>query len=175
MTGFSLVAAMDAQRGIGFKGDLPWHLPADMAYFKKLTTETRAPDKTNAVIMGRKTWESIPDRFRPLPNRHNVILTRQPDYDPGKGARVAGDLDQALSLIAAIESIDVIFVIGGGAVYDEAIRRKDCNRVFLTEIETRFRCDTFFPELPAEFSLASCSSEQEQKGLKFRFAEYQRI
>ena len=76
---FSLIVAMDSQNGIGKNGQLPWHLPADLKHFKEITCTVRDPKKQNVVLMGRKTWDSIPEKFRPLPGRINVVLTRHPD------------------------------------------------------------------------------------------------
>ena len=80
MIKFSLVVAMDEERGIGKQGTLAWRLPADLKHFKEITTEVKDMKKQNAVIMGRKTWESLPEKFRPLPQRLNIVVTTQPNY-----------------------------------------------------------------------------------------------
>ena len=80
MVNFSLVVAVDSNNGMGRAGALPWHLPGDMKHFKEITTRTESPDKKNVVVMGRKTWESLPGKFQPLPERINVIMTRQEDF-----------------------------------------------------------------------------------------------
>jgi dihydrofolate reductase len=77
---FAIVVAATQSRGIGYKGSLPWKLPGETAHFKKLTTQTVDPTKQNCVIMGRKTWFSIPERFRPLPNRRNIVITSNPHF-----------------------------------------------------------------------------------------------
>eukprot|EP01045_Picozoa_sp_COSAG04_P048030 COSAG04_NODE_18218_length_448_cov_1.017192_1_plen_105_part_10 len=97
---FDLVVAMDAKRGIGIEWRLPWHLPGDMAYFRSLTMATHVPRAKNAVLMGRRTWESIPERFQPLPKRRNVILTRQTDYAASE-ADVFADFESALADLEA--------------------------------------------------------------------------
>ena len=173
MIRFALVAAADSMRGIGKSGDLPWRLHGDMAFFRNLTRTTEDSGKLNAVIMGRKTWESIPPRFRPLEHRLNVILTRQDNYDPGEEALLSSSLDQARQLLARRQDVEKVFVVGGGAVYQEAIRAPGCNRVYLTEVEGEFECDTFFPELPPEFKLVSRSAPNSEKGISYRFCLYQ--
>ena len=172
MTTFSLVAALDAQRGIGAQGDLPWRLPSDMAYFKKLTKETSKTDTYNAVVMGRKTWESIPPRFRPLVGRLNVVLTRQNDYRADEGVLIAHHLDDALNLLATDTSVEHIYIVGGGAVYAEAIQHNDCASLYLTEIQETYACDTFFPVVPETFTLDTRSEIVSDNGVRFTYAKY---
>jgi dihydrofolate reductase len=158
---FSVIVAADQLGGIGRNGDLPWHLPGDLSYFRQLTTGQGA----NAVIMGRKTWESIPARFRPLKNRLNVVLSRSKPDLPAE-VWLADSLAGALRRLAAGETepaLEHIFVIGGGTVYLEALQHPSCSRVFLTRVEGTFDCDTFLPDLeplwhevphPCRFGLA---------------------
>ncbi len=127
----ALVVAHSANRVIGRDGGLPWRLPGDLRRFRELTTG-------HAVVMGRRTYESLPDAFRPLPERRNIVLSTDPAYR-ADGAEVVGDLDAALT--------GTRFVIGGGAVYAQALPL--AQRVYATEIEAEVDGDTFFPELPA--------------------------
>jgi dihydrofolate reductase/thymidylate synthase len=123
--GFQLVVAVcrsaeNGALGIGKDGGLPWKLPGDMAYFRELTSRTHDDKKQNAVIMGRRTWESIPAKFRPLPGRLNVVLSRSGTAASFEGAhRVCSSLEQASELLARPEMQDKVesrFVIGGGQV-----------------------------------------------------------
>ncbi len=129
----SLIAAMTENRVIGKDNDLPWKLPDDMKYFQKTT-------RGHVVIMGRKNYDSLPPSFKPLPNRTNVILTRQEGYQ-AKDCVVFNDLGQAFDF-AKSEGEKEVFVIGGG---QEAISTSD--RIYLTEIHTEIEGDTFFPAL----------------------------
>jgi len=133
---FSIVVAVDAKNGIGINGQLPWTLPEDMKHFRRLTCGE--PWDTNAVIMGRKTWESIPLKFRPLPKRNNVVITRNKTYEVPDGVCVAGSLGESLSVNAK-----KIFVIGGAEIYAEAIKHKDCEGLYITRIQNEYECDTF--------------------------------
>ena len=145
MRGFSVVVAACKQtRGIGAAGQLPWSLRGDMAYFKQLTQSTRDPLKRNAVIMGRKTWQSIPEKFRPLRDRLNVVLSRnagaQKEYDIPEGVVLASSLDHALeSLSSETElgsAVESVFVIGGSSLYADAVAKPQlCERVYLTSVE----------------------------------------
>jgi dihydrofolate reductase len=132
----SLVVAHARNRVIGRDGDLPWHLPGDLRHFRELTAG-------GTVVMGRKTYESIPDRFRPLPGRRNLVLSRTPGLAL-EGAEVFGTLEEAL---AACEG-EECFVIGGGATYEQALALAD--RVYATEVDAEVAGDTHFPELDAE-------------------------
>lgn len=129
----SLIVAMDRNRVIGAGGRLPWHIPADLKRFRRLTLG-------HHVIMGRKTWESI---GRPLPGRTNIVLTRQAGFR-AEGACVVSSLDDALRLAAGDTEV---FVIGGTEVYALALPR--AQRAYVTEIDAAFGGDTWFPALPA--------------------------
>lgn len=122
LRGFQIVVAATREHGIGKQGTLPWKLPTDMKFFKTVTSSTTASSKTNAVIMGRHTWESIPEKFRPLPGRLNVILTRSGSITPPplEGVLVSASLSAALTLLATppySSQVETVFVIGGGQVY----------------------------------------------------------
>lgn len=147
---FDIVVAVDGCSGIGKGGTLPWQLPGDMAYFRKVTTSVARSGKRNAVVMGRKTWESIPAKFRPLKDRLNVVITRQPDLPLPDGVLRAGSLDAALAL-ADRQDIENVFLIGGGAAYAEGLCHRLLHRVYWTEVRADFACDVFFPPLGEEF------------------------
>lgn len=149
MAATAIVAASASTRGIGWKGELPWKLPSDMKHFSRVTTE--APENTkNAVVMGRKTWDSIPPKFRPLPGRTNVVLTSRPqDLDFPKDVLTVPSLAEAWQQLASIDNLGHIFVIGGAQVYQEAILKNYVHKVILTQVQTPedMSFDTFFPEL----------------------------
>jgi dihydrofolate reductase len=124
-----LVWAQSANGVIGRDGTLPWHLPEDLKLFRSLTTGT-------TVLMGRRTWESLPPRFRPLPGRRNLVLSRTPQ----EGVETFPDLPQALAAVAGD-----VWVIGGAAVYRAALPLAD--RIVVTEIQESFDGDTFAPDV----------------------------
>ncbi len=154
----ALVVAHSANRVIGRDGGLPWRLPGDLARFRALTTG-------HTVVMGRRTYESLPDAFRPLPDRRNVVLTSDPSYRPD-GAEVARDLDAAL--------VAPCFVIGGGEVYAQALPR--AQRVYATELEAEVDGDAYFPPLPAyEWRCAERSERIVEHGHAYTFAIHDRV
>ena len=128
----ALVVAMAENRVIGKENKLIWHLPADLKFFKNLTTG-------HPIIMGRKTFESI---GKPLPNRTNIVITRQADFT-AEGCMVAHSLTEALMLAQQLDSD--IFVIGGAEIYKQAMFLADT--IYLTEVHHTFEGDTFFPEI----------------------------
>jgi dihydrofolate reductase len=157
----SLVVAHSANRVIGRDGELPWRLPTDMRRFRELTTG-------GTVIMGRRTWESIPERFRPLPERRNVVLSSDPDLVL-EGAEVLPSLEAALAAAGPGEC----FVIGGGETYAQALPLAE--RVYATEIEEAVEGDAIFPELPeAEWRCAERGEPLAENGHAFAFAVYER-
>lgn len=134
----ALVVAMAENRVIGRDGGLPWHLSADLKYFKRVTMG-------RPIIMGRKTYQSI---GRPLPGRLNVVVTRDTTYAP-EGVMVVHSLDQALVVAraqAADDGVDEVMIIGGGQIYADSVALAD--RAYVTEIHTSVDGDTMFPDLP---------------------------
>ncbi len=129
----SLIVAIARQNVIGHQGGMPWHLPAELAYFKRITMG-------HPIIMGRKTFESI---GRPLPGRRNIVVTRNADFHVD-GIEVAHSLDAAIAACAGSEA----FVIGGATLYVDALARAD--KLFITEIDAAPPGDTFFPKIDAQ-------------------------
>jgi len=170
----AVVAAAASSRGIGAGGDLVWRLPGDMGHFKRVTSTPPSGSSegtTNAVIMGRKTWDSIPPKFRPLDNRTNIILSRSLS-----GKDVIGDssdsstdnsgtcsdkvvvcssLEDAVETLGKMENVGNVFIIGGGQVYEESIKSGLVNKVVYTEVsdlpaDTEEKFDCWFPELTSD-------------------------
>lgn len=131
-----IIAAVARNRVIGKDNQLLWHIPEDMAHFKALTAG-------HTVIMGRKTWESLPERFRPLPGRRNIVITRQAGY-AAPGAELADSLEMALELASTAA---VAFVIGGEQIYRQAMATAD--RLEITEVDREPEGDAWFPEVAA--------------------------
>ncbi|KAJ1498673.1 hypothetical protein HMI54_012488 [Coelomomyces lativittatus] len=151
MKSFSVIVAATRLGGIGKNGHLPWRLPKDMAYFKQVTThsfqETKDDLRLNAVLMGRKTWDSIPEKFRPLPGRINLVLTRNPNELRSKvpsSVYVFATMHEALVWVNEAD-VRHLIVIGGSEVYKEALNHPNCEYIFLTRVNSNFDCDTMFP------------------------------
>jgi len=155
----TLVVAYAANRAIGRDNALPWHLPADFAHFKRTTMG-------HPIVMGRKTWETL---GRPLPGRHNVVVTRNPDYQ-APGATVAASLPQAL---AACGQVVRICVIGGAQIYTQALPLAD--EIIATEVKTEVDGDAFFPSLPAgQWREVVRLPQPEENGYAYDFVTYAR-
>ena len=158
----SLIAALAQNRAIGKDGQLLWHLPEDMRHFRETT-------RGKPVIMGRKTWESLPDSFRPLPGRNNIVVSRNRAYQ-APGATLVGSLEEA---IRATGEAAEVFVIGGAELYRQAL--PVAGRLYLTEIAQDFEGDAFFPEvLPAEWEEISRKNQKGTSGPVFSFVVYRR-
>ena len=137
----ALIWAQSTSGVIGVGNELPWRVPEDSAHFRALTSG-------HPVIMGRSTWESLPDRFRPLPGRENIVLTRTPGYD-APGAVVVGSLADALVVVGTREA----WVIGGGQVYDQALELAE--RIERTVIDLAVDGDTWAPVLDEQWQLVA--------------------
>lgn len=171
---FSIIVAMDKKKGIGKDGAIPWRLPGELSYFHRVTTETQDPAKQNAVVMGRKTWESIPLKRRPLPGRVNCVITRNEQYTVPEGVLRFFSFHAALDALGEMSNIEHVFNIGGAQLCEEAIHMPECMELYITEVTDDFHCDTFFPEIPADFQLASVSEVQEENGIRYVFKRYER-
>jgi dihydrofolate reductase len=158
----NLLYARAANGVIGHEGGMPWHLPEDLAHFKALTMGC-------PVIMGRKTWDSLPARFRPLPGRTNVVITRQPGWREA-GAETAASLDEALQLCAQAEEV---WVIGGAQIFAQAEPLAD--RIEVTEIDQDFAGDVFAPPLGSHWIAESREDRVSSSGLKFSFVTYTKL
>jgi dihydrofolate reductase len=159
----ALIAAVARNRAIGLGGELLWHESEDQKHFRRVTMGC-------PVIMGRKTWDSLPARFRPLPGRRNIVVTRNPGWT-AEGAERAGSLDDAITLAGDAAKA---FVIGGAELYALALPRAD--ELVLTEIDAEFEGDAFFPDWPrARFRQTSTEPHVSSQGVGYRFNHYQRI
>lgn len=164
----ALIVAMDNERGIGKNNDLMWHLPVDMKFFKDTTSG-------HIVVTGRKNYDSIPERFRPLPNRENAVLTRNTDYE-APGAHVFSSLEECLNHYAG-ENERIVFIIGGGQIYKEAMDAGIVDELLITHVDHRYGADTFFPdfeesEWDVETILEHGKDEKHEAG--FRIKRYTR-
>lgn len=153
-----IIAAIGEDNSLGRGGDLCWKISEDLKYFKELTLG-------GVVIMGRKTWESLP--IKPLPGRRNIIITRNKNYQT-QGGEIFGSLEEAFKTLEK-EGLEKVYVIGGGEIYRQSIGR--ASTLHLTKIYQRCpEADTFFPEyLNEDWTLYANSSPREENGLKFKF------
>jgi dihydrofolate reductase len=160
----ALIWAQARDGVIGRDGELPWHLPEDLARFRALT-------RGCTVVMGRATWESLPERFRPLPGRRNIVLSRRPDFR-ADGAQVRGDLAEALADVGD----GTAWVIGGAQVYAAALPAAD--RLVVTEIDEPVDGDAHAPQIDDGWRLTSRDPAEgwrtSASGLRYRFCEYHR-
>ena len=150
----SLIVAKSKHNVIGDKGRIPWHIPNDLKRFKELTT-----GKT--VIMGRKTFESLPEEYKPLPNRVNIVLSTDKTYQTNC-CIVTDDLKKALRKAGSDKEV---FIIGGEQVYKEGLRYAD--KIYVTEVDGEFKGDTYFPILNKTWKEVK---REEKEG--YRFIDY---
>ena len=169
----SIIAAMAEDRVIGIDNKLPWKLPADLAWFKKNTLN-------KPIVMGRKTWESLP--FRPLPGRDNIIISRDKKYqainnknEPVAGAIICGSVDEAIDYASSRGNKELMF-IGGATLYEQTLEKADC--LYLTQVKGKFKGDAWFPEI--DFSnwqetYFQDNTPDENNSHHYRFSIYSRI
>ncbi|AWB96823.1 dihydrofolate reductase [Agromyces badenianii] len=151
---------------IGAGGVMPWHLPEDLAHFKAVTLGS-------PVVMGRKTWDSLPERFRPLPGRANIVVTRNEEW-ADEGAIRAGSIDDALALAAASDP-EWIWGIGGGELYARLIDRAD--RLEVTELDLDIPGDAYAPSIDLSWRLVDtdeAGAKVSREGVGYQFRRYER-
>lgn len=163
----ALIVAVSENNVIGKDNRLIWHLPSDMMYFKEKT-------KGHCVITGRKNYESIPEKFRPLPGRINIVITANTGYD-APGAIIVHSLEEALA-IARRNNETEAFIIGGGQIYSQALPL--CDTIYLTRVHNTFEGDTFFPEINSSEWKMTCSDKRkkdEKNPFDYTFYTYERL
>lgn len=162
----ALIVAIDKARGIGKNNDLMWHLPDDMKFFKDTT-------QGQIVVMGRKNYDSIPDKFRPLSGRRNVVLTRNKEFT-AEDCDVFNSLDECLEFYKN-ESERIVFIIGGGEIYRLALESGVVDTMYITHIDHEYGADTFFPVFNANDWNAEVIGEHpidERHDARFTFVKY---
>ncbi|RUS89650.1 hypothetical protein EGW08_002571 [Elysia chlorotica] len=176
----NVVVAACNNMGIGINGNLPWRLKQDMAFFKKITASTNDPEKKNVVIMGKNTWLSIPEKFRPLSGRVNIVLSTSLTEVP-TGVHLAKSFEDAMNLVETmVSTVEGVFVIGGASVYKKAMFGSYPCRIYLTQVLADFKCDTFLPEIDEKaFTKIPNPSdvpvnEFEENGTKFHIVVYEK-
>ncbi|KAH8251547.1 hypothetical protein KR038_000976 [Drosophila bunnanda] len=173
---FNLMVAVGENFGIGLKGDLPWHIRSELKYFSRTTKRTNDPGKRNAVIMGKKTYFGVPESKRPLPERLNIVLstTMQPADLPADVV-LRPSLEEAMHYLETeAKQIENVWIVGGSGVYAEAMASARCHKLYITKVQGKFECDTFFPAIPDGFhevALDAGTPEglQEENGIKFEY------
>lgn len=162
-----MIWAQTNQGIIGADGGMPWRLPEDMAHFTRVTTG-------HPVVMGRKTWESFPDKYRPLPHRTNIVVTRQQGWGStpeASGAVVLDSVGAALAQARLSPGAEEVWVVGGGEIYAQAM--EDCNVAVITVINTDVPGDTLAPVLGADWSFRGATPQEgwhtAKNGTEYRF------
>jgi len=165
----SLIVAMDLEKGIGRNNDLMWHLTADMKFFRETTTN-------HIVVMGRKNYDSIPAKFRPLPNRENAVLTRNIDYT-AEGCKVFNSLEACLEHYKN-KTDKTIFIIGGGEIYRNALELNCIDEMYISHVNKIYGADTFFPDFDLKnwkVETVLTHEKDEKNEASFTVVKYQRI
>ncbi|KAL5112668.1 Dihydrofolate reductase [Taenia crassiceps] len=177
----NVIAAVASNGGIGKDNRLPWQIREDMVFFGRITS-TAQEGKRNAVILGRRTWLSLPPKFRPLPSRINVVVSTQLELAP-EGAYIVKSFKDSLRLVGSLiddGQVDEVFIIGGHGLYKEALEQEVYPvRLYYTHIMKDFDCDTFFPSVNWErftpIQLDTVDSNPKHCGdIEFRFAVYEK-
>ncbi|WP_194422258.1 dihydrofolate reductase [Microbacterium abyssi] len=158
MTWVGLIWAEAAGGVIGAEGGMPWHVPEDLAHFKDITV-------TAPVVMGRKTWDSLPERFRPLPGRENIVITRQQDWEAA-GARRAADLS------GAVRGLEKVWIIGGAEIFAQVIGGAD--RLEVTELDLDVAGDAYAPSKEGWRLVDEGEWQTSRSGIRYRFLGYER-
>ncbi len=169
----NIIAAVCKNRGIGYKNQLPWKLKNEMQYFKKLTVG----NGNNAVVMGKNTWLSLNDR--PLKQRDNIIISNTMSsaikHDNTYVLYNKEYSEPNLLEWKGMFKYDKIWIIGGESMYNRFINTNHIDKIFLTEIDQEFECDTFFPHIPSNFKLLEESNKINENNISYKFKVYKNL
>lgn len=164
-TKVSIIAVIGKNRELGKDNKLIWYIKEDLQRFKMLTSG-------HPIIMGRKTWDSLP--FKPLPNRYNIVITHDTNYliHNTENVKVTNSIEEAIEIGKKIDQQE-IFIIGGGQIYDQAIKKGLVDKLYLTLVEGNFDADTFFPDY-SQFKKVIFEESHEGEGYKYKFLELEK-
>jgi dihydrofolate reductase len=166
-----LVVAHDHQRGIGRAGHLPWNIPGELKWLAATTRQTADPQRTNALVMGRATYDSLPASRRPLPGRRSIVVTSSPILDAG--VITAPSLTAAIDAAAGIPDLEDVFIFGGGRIYAQALEQLIPDELLISVVDGEFGCDTFLAPTPQEYALHA-SSERIYDGTRVAHQVFRR-
>ncbi len=175
----SIILAVDSYFWIWKNNKLPWNISSDMKYFKEITSKTKDLAKHNAVIMWRKTWESIPSKFRPLKNRINCILSKSLKVESINSKiddfiLYFNSLESCINEIKNKENLENVFVIWWAKLYNQVINSPLLERIYLTRVFWNFHCDVFFEKIPNDFEIQSVSELKEENWIRFNFQVWEK-
>ena len=179
MKKFSMILAVDEKNGLGKDNDLAWRISADLKYFKKITASTKDFSNTNAVVMGRKTWESIPQKYRPLPYRINCVLSRtitQESKDSQEDDMVLyfNSVESCLEELEKKDDLEQIFIIWGANIYNQLLDHDRLEKIYLTQVYGDHDCDVHFDWVPDSFVLSERSDKKSEDGIEFEWQVYKK-
>jgi len=177
---FNIILAVDEKNWIWKNNELAWNISSDMKYFKNITTKTSDLAKHNAVIMWRKTWESIPSKYRPLNQRVNCILTRWIKNDDiwspiDDFTLYFNSIDHCLSELESKENVENIFIIWWANLYNQVLDNPMLEKIYITKIKWDYNCDVFFDWIPDNFKVESYTDTEEENGVWYSFWIYKKI
>jgi len=170
----SIILALDEQNGLGKDWDLAWRIREDMQYFKEITTWDSS--KQNAVIMWRKTWDSIPEKYRPLPDRINCILSRKFEFEDNFwNICKYNSFESAIDKLSAREDVWNLFIIWWAQIYNQALKMDNLAKIYLTRVKWNYDCDVFVDFNEKDFELIENSDWKKNKnGIEFKFEVWKR-
>jgi len=176
---YSIILAVDDKNGIWKDNSLAWKVSADMKYFKNITSNTQDLAKVNAVIMWRKTWESIPSKYRPLHDRINCILTRNIKNDSiwskiDDFVLYFNSLIHCLSELESKENVENIFVIWWANLYNQVLDDPMLDKIYITKVKWDYYCDVFFDWVPEGFVVESYTDTEEENWVEYSFWVYKK-
>ena len=170
----NIIVAIDLENWIWKNWDLAWKISKDLKYFKDITLQTKNINNKNMVVMGRKTWESIPDKYKPLPWRINAVLTRNKDFNNDLCVNYSS-IEEMFKETEKKKNIENIFIIGWANIYNQVLKKVMIDKIYITKIEKIYWCDVFFGNIPENFILEWSPEKQEENWVKFRFEVYKKI
>lgn len=172
MKEIALIVAIDQKRGIGKSNDLAWRILKDMQFFQKQTSDTNNPDKQNTVIMGRKTWESIPAKYRPLSGRKNIVLSNNPIADLDNWVELYSSIHTAIDDSMVLEGIEKIYIIGWAQIYNMALTQSLADTLYITQVLWDYNCEVFIQAIPSDYILVEESEVHRENNIQFCFQKY---